>query len=522
MTTSPRGPREWWRDVLRSPLHVCSPMVDQSELAYRMLLRRRYIPSEQQQSGLLCYTPMLHASKFASDHTYRRQRFSTCPEEKALGGGLIAQFCGDNPETLLAAAKFVENDVDAVDLNLGCPQAIAQRGNYGAFLMRQRDACVAIVRAWRDELPIPCTAKVRLLDEKSPRAEERGLQGTINFCRELEAAGVHALTVHGRTRAQTGFRTGAASWESIRHVREALQGQGTLADGATARGLPVIANGGIETGADVRKCLLQTGADAVMSAEALLENPVLFNCESPALNALSPPRGASSPVAFPSLSARTSPPSLRARVSTATCFARDYLSLAREHPPSDFYKCVKAHCLKLLHLPLRVAQRGAASTGAGDACALVFGAENTAQLSVAIDALDAALLSPAPPQTSECTGDGAFSEGQTSCRPSGHWSKLEEDLVEEEDEEEWRANTWYRRHRDLTLKSHSGSAAGAQDAAQDRIKRKELRRDKYSNMGFRGLQPAGAATAITRSVESWNQSRTAAAAAAAALPTNPT
>lgn len=44
------------------------------------------------------------------------------------------QFCGNNPETMAAAAKLAENYCDAIDINLGCPQAIAKRGRYGSFL----------------------------------------------------------------------------------------------------------------------------------------------------------------------------------------------------------------------------------------------------------------------------------------------------------------------------------------------------------------------------------------------------
>ena len=68
------------------------------------------------------------------------------------------------------------------------PQPIAQKGNYGSFLLRQSEVVVGIVSAWKAELTVPITCKVRLMDQRSPNADERGLQGTLNFCRSLEAA----------------------------------------------------------------------------------------------------------------------------------------------------------------------------------------------------------------------------------------------------------------------------------------------------------------------------------------------
>jgi tRNA-dihydrouridine synthase len=61
---------------------------------------------------------------------------------------LIVQFCGNDPTTIVTAAKYVHNNVSAIDLNCGCPQKIAKRGNYGAYLLKKNSKSITFLNTW--------------------------------------------------------------------------------------------------------------------------------------------------------------------------------------------------------------------------------------------------------------------------------------------------------------------------------------------------------------------------------------
>lgn len=266
-------------ESIGSPKYILAPMVDQSEFAWRMLTRS-FMPPDLRAS-ILAYSPMFHAKLFVEAPKYRPQHFQplkpplamphpsheahlqTISEDDAYLDGnpkidrpLFVQFCANEPAVLLEAAKYVQPYCDAVDLNLGCPQGIAKRGHYGAFLQDDWDTIHTLISTLHKELEIPVTAKIRILETR---------ERTLEYAKMILNAGASIITVHGRRREQKGHNTGLADYSVIRYLREQLP-----------RETVIFANGNILQHSDIQKCLAETGADGVMSAEGNLYDPSIF------------------------------------------------------------------------------------------------------------------------------------------------------------------------------------------------------------------------------------------------------
>ncbi|KAJ5226438.1 tRNA-dihydrouridine(16/17) synthase [Penicillium chermesinum] len=240
-------------ESIGSPKYVVAPMVDRSEFAWRMLTRSFMSPDEKKQ--ILAYSPMYHARLFGEQAKMRSQFFQPTrgsaagegnrdekrKDELYLDGNplfdrpLFVQFCANDPNEFLEAARHVAPYCDAEDWDL----------------------IYRLINKLHTELSVPVTAKFRIQETK---------EKTLEYAKMILSAGANIITVHGRRREQKGHETGLADWSYIRYLRDNLPPDTVI-----------FANGNILNYDDLERCLKETGADAVMSAEGNLSDPTIFS-----------------------------------------------------------------------------------------------------------------------------------------------------------------------------------------------------------------------------------------------------
>lgn len=167
------------------------------------------------------------------------------------------QIYGRYIDSMVEAARIVEEvKPDFIDINFGCPvKRVAQKGA-GAGMLRDVPLMVEMTKQIVKAVNIPVTAKTRLgWDSEHIIIED--------IAERLQDAGIQALAIHGRTRAQ--MYTGEADWEPIRRVKENPRIT-----------IPILGNGDINSPEKAKEAFDKYGVDGVMIGRATIGRPWIF------------------------------------------------------------------------------------------------------------------------------------------------------------------------------------------------------------------------------------------------------
>ncbi|OCZ64507.1 tRNA-dihydrouridine synthase B [Achromobacter xylosoxidans] len=171
---------------------------------------------------------------------------------------ISVQIAGADPAMMAEAAVFnAHKGARIIDINMGCPVKKVCNVASGSALLRHEDLIARILDAVVEAcapLGVPVTLKTRT-------GWDRDSRNALRVAKLAQDAGIAALTLHGRTRAD--LYTGEAEYDTIRAVRAELK-------------IPLIANGDIDSPEKARRVLDYTGADAVMIGRAAQGRPWIF------------------------------------------------------------------------------------------------------------------------------------------------------------------------------------------------------------------------------------------------------
>ena len=199
-----------------------------------------------------CVSEMVSSKALSFKDKKSEELMKTSDKERPCG----IQIFGDEPSTMAQAAlSAMKNNPDIIDINMGCPAPKISGSGSGCALMKNPKLCGEIVKAVAKVSPVPVTVKIRKgWDEDSINAIE-----VAGIC---EQAGASAVTIHGRTRRQ--YYKPPVDYDIIRQLKQSV-------------GIPVIANGDIDSAEKAKRVLEITGADFVMVGRASLGNPWIFS-----------------------------------------------------------------------------------------------------------------------------------------------------------------------------------------------------------------------------------------------------
>lgn len=224
--------------ALRAPVYV-APMAGVTDAPFRRI-------AAEFGAGLTC-TEMISSEALVRRNPESFRLMDLGWDQRPVS----VQLMGGDPVVMAEAARMVEaHGADLVDINMGCPVPKVVKTSGGASLLRDPERAIRVAETVVSAVRLPVTAKIRLGWDSTSRNYHL-------MAVSLERAGVQALAVHGRTRAQ--HYDPWADWDAIAEVKASVQ-------------IPVAGSGDIMTADDAAARAAGSGVDAVMLGRGILGN----------------------------------------------------------------------------------------------------------------------------------------------------------------------------------------------------------------------------------------------------------
>ena len=222
---------------------VLAPMAGVTDRPFRQLCR--HLGAGMTVSEMITSRPDLRNS--------RKTRLRM--DHQGEPGPIVVQIAGGIPQMMADAAIYnVDHGAQIIDINMGCPAKKVCKVDAGSALLRDIKLVESILRAVVGAVSVPVTLKMRT-------GWSRAQRNALEVARIAEDCGIQALTVHGRTREDKYL--GEAEYDTIREVKKNV-------------GIPVIANGDIDTVKKAQMVMDFTAADAIMMGRIAQQRPWIF------------------------------------------------------------------------------------------------------------------------------------------------------------------------------------------------------------------------------------------------------